>query len=270
MRHRRLKLDTHVDSGQMYRVYWIRLLLLIRPFILSCFFLSNFQAVKLFFVTLVSGIVRPSRLKLDAHVDSGQTYCVYRNQDAAAYSFLYFFIFLSLPFSNIKNFSSRLFSGTVRPRRLKQHRCIMYTGIRLLLICRFFSFFFLSSFQTLNFLSHFSQELWCLEGWNLVHTRTMEDTSCIPKSCCCSYSSLCLFIFLSLPFSSIKMFRQIFVGNWGLEGWKFIQTRTVSSCIVYTEIRMLLLIHPFSSSFFFLASFQILNICRTFLRNCGA
>ena len=104
MRHRRLKLDSHVDSGQMYRVYRIRLLLLIRPFISSCFFLSNFQAIKLFFVTLVSGIVRPSRLKLGAHVDSGQAYCVYRNQDAAAYSFLYFFIFLSLPFSNIKIF----------------------------------------------------------------------------------------------------------------------------------------------------------------------
>ena len=30
----------------------------------------------------------------------------------------------------------------------------------------YFSFFFLSNFQTLKFLSHFSQELWGLEGWN--------------------------------------------------------------------------------------------------------
>ena len=53
-------------------------------------------------------------------------------------------------------------------------------------------------FQTLEFLSHFSQELWGLEDWNLVHT------------------------------------------------W------AVGSCIMYTGIRLLLLIRPFISSFFFL------------------
>ena len=37
-------------------------------------------------------------------MDSGQMYCVYRNQAAAAYLFLYFFIFLSLQFSNINIF----------------------------------------------------------------------------------------------------------------------------------------------------------------------
>ena len=71
-----------------------------------------------FFVTLFSGTVRPRRLKHCTHVDSGQMYCVYRNQAAAAYLSLYFFIFLSLQFSNIKNFR-HTFSGTVRPRRLK-------------------------------------------------------------------------------------------------------------------------------------------------------
>ena len=43
---------------------------------------------------------------------------MYRNQAAAAYSSLYFLIFLSRKFSNIKNFR-HIFSGTVRPRRLK-------------------------------------------------------------------------------------------------------------------------------------------------------
>ena len=49
---------------------------------------------------------------------------------------------------------------------------IVYTRIRLLLLISFFisSFFFLSNFQTLEFLSHFSQELWILESGNLVHT----------------------------------------------------------------------------------------------------
>ena len=95
----------------------IRLLLLIHPFIYSFFFLSSFQTLK-FFVTLFSENVRPRRLKLTTHMDSSQMYRVYRNQAAAAYLSLYFFIFLSLQFSNIRILVT-LFSLTVRPRRLK-------------------------------------------------------------------------------------------------------------------------------------------------------
>ena len=94
----------------------IRLLLLICPFISSFFFLSNFQDWN-FFVTLFSRTVRP-RFKLGTHVDSKQMYHVYRNQAAAAYLSLYFFIFLSLQFSTLNVFVT-LFSGTMRPRRLK-------------------------------------------------------------------------------------------------------------------------------------------------------
>ena len=166
MRRRRLKLGTHMDSGQMYHVYqiqaaaaysspyffiflslqfsnikifvthfsgledwnlvqmWIvgwcivytgiRLLLLIRPIISSFFFLSNYQTLKIF-VTFCSGTVRSRRLKFGTQVDSGQMYRVYRNQ-AAAYLSLYFFIFLFLQFSK---FFVTLFSRAVRPRRLK-------------------------------------------------------------------------------------------------------------------------------------------------------
>ena len=67
------------------------------------FFLSYFQTSKIF-VILFSGTVRPRKLTLGTHVDSGQMYCVYKNQAAAAYSSLYFFIFLSLQFSNIEIF----------------------------------------------------------------------------------------------------------------------------------------------------------------------
>ena len=76
----------------------IRLLVLIRLFISSFFFLSNFQTLN-FFVTLFSATVRPRRLKHGTHVDSVQMYRVYRNQAAGVYSSLYFFIFLSLKIS---------------------------------------------------------------------------------------------------------------------------------------------------------------------------
>ena len=102
-----LKLGTHVDSGQMYRVTQNQAAALIRPFISSFFFLSNFQTLQVF-VTLFSGTVRSCRLKFGTHLDSGQMYLVYRNH------------FLHFSFS--------------------------------------------------QFSSHFSQELWGLEGWNLVHT----------------------------------------------------------------------------------------------------
>ena len=108
-----MKLGTHVDSGQTYRVYWNQAAALICPFIYSFFFLSNFQTLK-FFVTLFSGTVRPRRLKLGTHVDSGQMYRGYWNQAAAAYLFIFF---LS-NFQTLKFFIT-LLSGTVRPRRLK-------------------------------------------------------------------------------------------------------------------------------------------------------
>ena len=120
VRPRRLKLGIHIDRGQMYRHTRIRLLLLIHLFISSFFFLSNFQTLK-FFVTLSSRTVRPRRLKLGTHVDSGLPggmWCVYRNQAAAAYSSIYFFIFLFLQFQTL-NFFVTHFSGNIRPRRLK-------------------------------------------------------------------------------------------------------------------------------------------------------
>ena len=136
----------------------IRLLLLICPFISSFVFLSCFQTLKVF-VTFFSGTVRPRRLELGTHVDNGLMYRVYRNQVVTAYSSLYVFIvfiFLSTQFSNIKIFVT-LFSGTVRPRRLKlgthvdNGQMFVYSGIRLLLLRHFISFFFLSNFQILKF-----------------------------------------------------------------------------------------------------------------------
>ena len=94
MRPRRLILNTHIDSGQMYHMYWNQAA---AAYSSHCFFIFlslKFSTLK-YFVTLFSGTVRPRRLKLGTHVGSGQMYHVYRNQAAAAYSSLYFFIFLS-------------------------------------------------------------------------------------------------------------------------------------------------------------------------------
>ena len=84
----------------------IRLLLLISPFIFYFFFVQ-YSSIKIF-VTLFSGTARPRRLKLGAHVANGWMCRVYQSQAAAAYLSLYFFIFLSFQFSNIKMFLSHL------------------------------------------------------------------------------------------------------------------------------------------------------------------
>ena len=91
----------------------IRLLPLIHSLSSSFFFLSNFQIVKIF-VALFQGTVRPRRLKLVIHENNGWMYRVYQNQTAAAYSFLYLFIFLSLRIFFVKDFA-----GTIAPRILK-------------------------------------------------------------------------------------------------------------------------------------------------------
>ena len=100
MRPRRLKIGTHLDSEQMYLVYQNQAVATCSSLYFFIYLSLQFSTLK-FFVTLFSGTVRPRRLKLGTHLDSGQMYHVYQNQAAAAYLFLYFFIFLSLRFSNI-------------------------------------------------------------------------------------------------------------------------------------------------------------------------
>ena len=198
----------------------IRLLLLIHPFISSFFFLSNFQTLK-FFTSILSGTVRPRRLKLGTHVGSGWMYHAYQNQTAAAYSSLYFFIFLSLEFSTLKFFIT-LFSGTVRLEDWNLvhtkivGRCIMYSGIRLLLLIHpiISSFFFLFSFQTLKFLvTLFSgtvrlRRLKLCTNWDsgLMYRFYRNQASS-------AYLSYSFFIFLFLQLSNIKNFRHIFLRN---------------------------------------------------------
>ena len=73
--------------------------------------------------------------------------------------------------------------------------------------------------------------------------------SCIPESGCC------LFVPLFLHFSFSPIFKHWNFSShsshklWGLEGWNLIHTWTVGGCMVYTRIRLLLLIHHFIFSF---------------------
>ena len=176
----------------------------------SFIFLSNFQTLN-FFVTLFSRTVRPRRLKLGTHVDSGQMYCVYRNRAAAPYLSIYFFSFLSLQFSNIKNF------------------------------CRTF----------LRNCEAYKVDTWFTRGqW--------VDISCTPQS----------FLFVPYFFVStvqkLKIFVTLFSGTVRPKSLNLVHLLTVGGCIVYTRIRLLPLICPFISSFFFLSSYQTFTIFVTF------
>ena len=159
-RPRRLKLGTHVKGGQMYHVYRDQAAAAYSSLYFFIFLSLQFSKLK-FFVLLFSGIIRPRRLKIGTRIDSGQMYHVYQVQAAAAYSSLYFFIFLSLQFSTLKFFIT-LFSGTVRPRRLKLGTHIdsgqvyhVYWNQAAATYSSHYFFIFLSlQFSTLNFFCH--------------------------------------------------------------------------------------------------------------------
>ena len=92
----------------------------------------------------------PRRLKFGTHVDNGPMYRVYRNQAAATYSSLYFFIFLSLQFLILRFFVT-VFSGTMRPRKLKLGTHVdsvrlyrLYRNQAVAAYCSFYFFIFLS------------------------------------------------------------------------------------------------------------------------------
>ena len=126
----------------------------------------------------------------------------------------------------------------------------------------YFSFFFLSNFQTLTFfitlflgtvrprrlklVTHVDN------GWmySIVYTETMLLLFFVP---------LFFIIFLS-NFRALNTFLSHFSQElWGLKDWNLVQTWTVGRCIVYTGIRLLLLIYPFTLSFFFRSNFQALK-----------
>ena len=157
VRPRRLKLGTNMGSGQMYHVYWNQGAAAYSSLYFFIFPSLQFSTLK-YLVTLFSGV--PRRLKLGTHMDSEQMYHVYRNQTAAAYSSLYFFIFLFLQFSALKFFVTPFSElWDLKDWNLVHTwavgRCIMCTGIRLLLLtCPFISSFSFSPIVSIEICHH--------------------------------------------------------------------------------------------------------------------
>ena len=168
-----------------------------------------------------------------------------------------FFIFL-YNFQTLKFFVT-LFSGTVRPRRLKLGTCThVYNGWMYHLYQNqaaaayssllFFPFF--SNFQTLTIFFILSSGTarprrlklgtHMNNGW-MYHVYRNQAAS--------AYLSLYFFIFLS-NFQTLIFFCHFSQELWGLEGWNLIPTWTMSGCIMYTGIRLLLCVCPFIFSFF--------------------
>ena len=188
---------------------------LIRPFISSFFFLSNFQILK-DFVTLFSGTVRPRRLNFGRQW--ADVSCI---PELGCCCLFVPLCFLPVQFSNIKIFVA-LFSGTVRPIKLKLGTHVdngwMYRVYRNQAATSYLSLislsFFLSNVQKLNiFVTLFSGtvrprkfKLGILvdNGWmyRVYQNRTAA-----------AYLSLHFFIFLSLQLSNVNIFRHTFLRN---------------------------------------------------------
>ena len=157
--------------------------------------------------------MRPKRLKLGTHVDSGKMYHVYRNQVAAAYSSLYFFIFLCLQFSNIKFFVT-LFSGTVMPEEWNMGHsgqwtdvsCIPESGCCCLFVSLFLHFFFSAIFKIKCFATLFSETVRPKRLELGTHVDSGQIYHVYRNLAASSHSSLYFFIFFSLQFSTLKFF----------------------------------------------------------------
>ena len=244
----------------------IRLLLLIHPFISSFFFLSNFQTLQ--FLSHFSQELWDNGWLYRVYMDNGWVYHVYQNQ--AAYSSLYSFFFLS-SFQTLKVFVA-LFSGTVRPRRLKlgTHMdngwvCMPGSGCCCLFDPFISSLFFLFNFQTLKlFVTLFSGTV-RLEGWNLVRTWTVGRCKVYTGI---RHPFISSFFFLS-SFQSLKFSSYFSQELWGLEDLNLVHAWTVGRCIVYTGIKLLLLFVPLFS-FLSLQFSNTKSFCHNFLRNYEA
>ena len=134
-------------------------------------------------------------------------------------------------------------------------RCIVYTGIRLQVFIRPFisSFFFLSNFQTLKFfVTLFSATVRPRKLKRGTHVDSGQMYRVYRNQAAAAYSSLFSFspIFKHLNFSS--HFSQKLC-DLEVETW---HTRAGGKCIVFTRIRLLLLIHSFIFHFSFSPIFK--------------
>ena len=111
-------------------------------------------------------------------MDSGQMYRVYQNQAAAAYLSLYFFIFLSLQFWNIKIFPHTFLRNCEAWKvdswytrgQWADVLCIPESAAAAAGSSIYFFIFLPLQFSNIKVFRHTFLRNWGLEGWNLVHT----------------------------------------------------------------------------------------------------
>ena len=81
-----------------------------------------------------------------------------------------------------------------------------------------------------------------------------------------AYSSPYFFSFFLSNFQHWNFLSHFSRELWGLEDWNLVHTWTMGRCIMFTGIRLLLLIRPFISLVFFLSNFQYWNFSSHFVR----
>ena len=266
VRSRRLKLSTHVDSRQMYRVYQNQAAAAYKVPLFFIFLSFQFSTLKIF-VILFSGTQRLKRLKLYIHVDNGRMYRVYRNDVAVLIGPFYFFIFLSFQFLNIRIFRHTFLRNfeTLKIETWCTHgqwtdvSCIPISGCCCIFSLYFFLFLSLKFSNIKLFHPTFLRNCEALKIETWYTCGQWADLSCIPESgCCCLYIPLFLHFSFSPIFKHYKFSSHFSQELWGLVDWNLVHMWTKGRCILYTGIRLLLLIHPFISSFFFLSIFVTL------------
>ena len=109
-----------------------------------------------------------TKLKLGTHMDSGLIYRVYWKPWGCWCLFVPWFVNFSFHFKTFKIFVS-LFSETVKPTKSKLGTHMDWVDVSCILSL-------LSSFLSPVSKHQFSQELWGLERWNLVHTWRMNQS----------------------------------------------------------------------------------------------
>ena len=160
-----------MNSGWMYHVYRIQATAAYSSLCFFIFLSLQFLNIENFCHTFRRNC-EAFKVEIWYNVDNGWMYSVYGNQ-AAAYLSLYFFIFLSLQFSNIKifvtlfpsHFPITLFPGNVMPTHSKLGAHMLNGPIKS--YCWFFIVFLL--FKHWSFCHIFLGNCeWGTETWNLI------------------------------------------------------------------------------------------------------
>ena len=192
-------------------------------------------------------------------------YRVYRTESGCCFLFVTLFLHFSF-FPTLKHFSQELWgledwnlvhTWTVGRR-------MVYTGIRLLLLIHPFisSVFFLSNFQTLKiFVTLFSETVRPIKLTLDTHVDNGWMYCVYRNQAAASYLSL---ISLSPVFKNFKFSSHFSQELWSQNSLNLVHLLTVGGCILYTRIRLLPLICPLISSFFFLSSYQTFTIFVSF------